>query len=77
MADILVRKRSFVHVDEYLTRHPDFIRALKARPVGLHSDPQPDSKPLILARWLGKDFDAEKILEIKQMEFGGRKKRKR
>ena len=32
IADILVRKRSFVHVEEYLTRHPDFIEAIKARP---------------------------------------------
>jgi hypothetical protein len=32
MADILIRKRSFVHVEEYLTRHPDFINALRARP---------------------------------------------
>lgn len=32
IADILVRKRSFVHVDEYLTRHPDFANALSARP---------------------------------------------
>lgn len=80
MADILVRKRSFVHVDEYLTRYPDFIHALRARPYGLQQDtsPKPDSKPLVLARWLGKGFDAEKILEIKQLEFGGKaKKRKR
>lgn len=87
MADILVRKRSFVHVEEYLTRHPDFLEALKARPVGLHPDihrPMPhqmsvDDKdfqqpqPLILVRWLGKDFDAQRILEIKQKEFGGGK----
>jgi hypothetical protein len=32
IADILIRKRSFVHVDEYLTRHPDFANALSARP---------------------------------------------
>lgn len=32
MADILIRKRSFVHVEEYLTRHPDFVHALHARP---------------------------------------------
>jgi hypothetical protein len=31
MADILIRKRSFVHVEEYLTRHPDFVHALHAR----------------------------------------------
>jgi hypothetical protein len=87
MADILVRKRSFVHVEEYLTRHPDFLEALKARPVGLHPDlhrPMPHQlsgndkdyqppQPLILVRWLGKDFDAQRILEIKQMEFGGGK----
>lgn len=86
MADILVRKRSFVHVEEYLTRHPDFLHALQARPVGLHPGGMnnylphqvmdPDFKPpqpLILVRWLGKDFDAQRILEIKQMEFGGGK----
>ncbi|WOO78541.1 uncharacterized protein LOC62_02G002088 [Vanrija pseudolonga] len=86
MADILVRKRSFVHVEEYLTRHPDFLHALKARPVGLHPDlhrPLPHQvqddpdyqppQPLVLVRWLGKDFDAQRILEIKQMEFGGGK----
>ncbi|OXG78541.1 hypothetical protein C348_04325 [Cryptococcus neoformans Gb118] len=88
-ADILIRKRAFVHVEEYLTRHPEFIECIKARPVGLHPDihrpvPQPGvsesngddqsgPRPLILVRWLGKDFDAEKILEIKQMEFGGGK----
>jgi hypothetical protein len=32
MADILIRKRSFVHVEEYLTRHPSFAKALNARP---------------------------------------------
>lgn len=32
IADFLIRRRSFVHVDEYLTRHPDFINALNARP---------------------------------------------
>lgn len=90
MADILVRKRSFVHVEEYLTRHPDFLPALKARPVGLHPDqhrPLPHQlgqgekyeppQPLILVRWLGKDFDSQRILEIKQMEFGGKKKPKK
>lgn len=87
MADILVRKRSFVHVEEYLTRHPDFLDALKARPAGLHpeqhrplhldKDHSSDSPgPLVLVRWLGKDFDAQKILEIKQMEFGGGKAKK-
>lgn len=89
MADILVRKRSFVHVEEYLTRHPDFLEALKARPAGLHPEqhrPLPHQLekdhayeapgPLILVRWLGKDFDAQKILEIKQMEFGGGKAKK-
>jgi hypothetical protein len=85
LADILIRKRSFVHVDEYLTRHPDFINALRARPTGLHPDLQfgRDKKvekdketlpPLVLVRWLGKDFDADKILEIKQQEFGGKAK---
>jgi hypothetical protein len=33
--------------------------------------------PLVLARWLGKDFDAQKILEIKQAEFGGKAKVKK
>ncbi|WRT69293.1 uncharacterized protein IL334_006277 [Kwoniella shivajii] len=87
-ADILIRKRSFVHVEEYLTRHPEFIKSIQARPVGLHPDihrPIPTSetdtesqqhaKPVILVRWLGKEFDAAKILEIKQMEFGGKKKK--
>lgn len=32
LADILIRKRSFVHVEEYLTRHPEFIEAIRARP---------------------------------------------
>jgi hypothetical protein len=32
MADILTRKRSFVHLDEYLTRHPDFANAVRDRP---------------------------------------------
>ncbi|BEJ15520.1 hypothetical protein CspHIS471_0501250 [Cutaneotrichosporon sp. HIS471] len=89
MADILVRKRSFVHVEEYLTRHPDFVNALKARPAGLHPEqhePLPHQVdkdhmyrgpgPLVLVRWLGKDYDAQKILEIKQMEFGGGKAKK-
>ncbi|WVW79591.1 hypothetical protein I302_101560 [Kwoniella bestiolae CBS 10118] len=88
-ADILIRKRSFVHVEEYLTRHPEFIESIRARPVGLHPDihralplTQTDTeedqpKPLILVRWLGKEFDAAKILEIKQMEFGGGAKRKK
>jgi hypothetical protein len=108
MADILIRKRSFVHVEEYLTRHPDFVHALHARrgesnssdtrlsaaarmslccrqmtlttdlhrPLRAHPEQDPDHKtqPLILVRWLGKDFDAQKILEIKQMEFGGKGK---
>ena len=85
MADILVRKRSFVHVDEYLTRHPDFIHALQARPVGLHPDLHrplhgeqgASLKPLVLVRWLGKNFDPQKILEIKQQEFGGKSKLRR
>ncbi|KAK8844157.1 hypothetical protein IAR55_006951 [Kwoniella newhampshirensis] len=88
-ADILIRKRAFVHVEEYLTRHPEFIECIKARPVGLHPDihrPLPQvmqeeddknagqaPRPLILVRWLGNDFNAQKILEIKQMEFGGGK----
>ncbi|WWD06989.1 hypothetical protein V865_005086 [Kwoniella europaea PYCC6329] len=92
-ADILIRKRSFVHVEEYLTRHPEFIESIRARPVGLHPDihrPLPltqsasddeqrekQAEPLILVRWLGKEFDAAKILEIKQMEFGGGAKRKK
>jgi hypothetical protein len=53
--------------------------------VGLHPDvlrPSPSSSeskppPLILVRWLGKDFDAQKILEIKQAEFGGKSKLKK
>lgn len=86
LADILIRKRSFVHIDEYLTRHPDFIKSLRARPVGMHPDfhgqGEGDQRqeggrqmlePLILARWLGKDFDPQRILEIKQQEFGGKK----
>ena len=85
MADILVRKRSFVHVEEYLTRHPDFIHALRARPVGLHPDLHRPLhgekgafvKPLVLVRWLGKNFDPQKILEIKQQEFGGKAKLRR
>ncbi|WVQ81405.1 hypothetical protein IAT38_003529 [Cryptococcus sp. DSM 104549] len=90
-ADILIRKRAFVHVEEYLTRHPKFIESIKARPVGLHpdihrslpdvhndsEDDQQPARPLILVRWLGKEFDAQKILEIKQMEFGGGKKVKK
>ena len=80
LADVLIRKRSFVHLDEYLTRHPDFINALRARPYGLHPDlhrplgahDTGDVKPLVLVRWLGKDFGARKILEIKQQEFGGK-----
>ncbi|WVR08840.1 hypothetical protein IAU60_005898 [Kwoniella sp. DSM 27419] len=89
-ADILIRKRSFVHVEEYLTRHPEFIESIKARPVGLHPDivrsipesksgssmsSQAEVKPLILVRWLGKEWDHQKILEIKRMEFGRKKKR--
>jgi hypothetical protein len=81
VADILVRKRSFVHVEEYLTRHPDFIHALKARPYGLHPDyhgqQAASPNPLVLVRWLGKDFNAEKILEIKQQEFGGKARSKK
>ncbi|WWC90996.1 uncharacterized protein L201_005935 [Kwoniella dendrophila CBS 6074] len=101
-ADILIRKRSFVHVEEYLTRHPEFIESIRARPVGLHpdihrpttttitsstdlqahsgnehDDEENKAKPLILVRWLGKEFDAAKILEIKQMEFGGGPKKKK
>ncbi|WWC72872.1 uncharacterized protein I206_106836 [Kwoniella pini CBS 10737] len=92
-ADILIRKRSFVHVEEYLTRHPEFVESIKARPVGLHpdihrpatqdsesqeaDDEEYKAKPLILVRWLGKEFNAAKILEIKQMEFGGGPKKKK
>lgn len=88
VADFLIRKRSFVHVEEYLTRHPDFIHALKARPVGLHPDlhrpirsangeeDEIEARPLVLVRWLGKDFDAAKIREIKLQEFGGKAKLK-
>ncbi|WVN87967.1 uncharacterized protein L203_103164 [Cryptococcus depauperatus CBS 7841] len=86
IADVLIRKRAFVHVEEYLTRHPEFIECIKTRPVGLHPDihrPIPQNKeddqneprPLILVRWLGKDFNAQKMLEIKQMEFGGGKQK--
>lgn len=101
VADILTRKRSFVHLDEYLTRHPGFIEAVKARPCklsfyiirhgpcqvahtvkdGLHpTDVFPKlglPAPIVLVRWLGKEFDAQKILEIKQMEFGGKAKLKK
>lgn len=82
MADILVRKRSFVPVDEYLTRFPDFRNALEARPLGMHPDQVLHGKgedgdtqkdPLVLVRWLGKNYDEAKILEIKQAEFGGKK----
>ena len=53
--------------------------------VGLHPDvlrPSPSASeskppPLILVRWLGKDFDAQKILEIKQAEFGGKSRLKK
>ena len=89
VADVLIRKRSFVHVEEYLTRHPDFIHALNARPVGLHpdlhrpirsttggADAEVESRPLILVRWLGKEFDAQRINEIKLQEFGGKAKLK-
>lgn len=90
MADLLIRKRSFVHVEEFLTRHPDFQKALDARPSGLHPDLHRPIKsqsggedetvgyrPLILVRWLGKDFDAQRILEIKQQEFGGKARLKK
>lgn len=107
LADILVKKRSFVHVEEYLTRHPEFAEALRARPcesrlrhldvcrstdnrqVGLHPDlhgplhnpkafgPDYKPEPLILARWLGRDHDAEQFQEIKQKEFGGKPAKKR
>jgi hypothetical protein len=36
------------------------------------SSPETKPPPLVLVRWLGKDFDADKILEIKQAEFGGK-----
>lgn len=36
-----------------------------------------NQRPLILARWLGKDFNPEKIREIKQMEFGGKARLKK
>src|SRR5690349_21282628 len=49
--------------------HPDLHRPLRAHP---EQDPDHKTQPLILVRWLGKDFDAQKILEIKQMEFGGK-----
>lgn len=38
---------------------------------------RPPTNPLVLVRWLGKDFDAQKIQEIKQMEFGGKTKLKK
>lgn len=55
------------------------------RVVGLHPDilrasphtPETRAPPLILVRWLGKDFDAQKIQEIKQAEFGGKAKLKK
>jgi hypothetical protein len=33
-----------------------------------------NTRPLILARWLGNDFGPDKIREIKEMEFGGKQK---
>ena len=84
MSDVLTKKRSFVPVEEYLTRHPGFINALKARPCGLHPDlnrpdrgADADPKPLVLVRWLGRDFDPERVLEIKQQEFGAKAKPKK
>ena len=92
VAEVLIKKRSFVPLEEYLTRHPDFINAVKARPRGMHpefngplrgadsstgsSDPV-ETKPLILVRWLGNDFGAQRVLEIKQQEFGGGPRAKR
>ena len=92
VAEVLIKKRSFVPLEEYLTRHPDFINAVKARPQGMHpefngplrsaetavelSDPV-ETKPLILVRWLGNDFGAQRVLEIKQQEFGGGQRAKR
>ena len=92
IAEVLIKKRSFVHVEEYLTRHPEFIHALKARPVGLHPDlhkpvlsvkdgkpglEEHESRPLILVRWLGRNYDDEKVREIKLQEFGGKSKGKK
>ncbi|KAL7421042.1 hypothetical protein Q5752_003926 [Cryptotrichosporon argae] len=89
LGDVLVRKRSFVHVEEYLTRHPDFVHALNARPGGLHPDSTPlphqttahpgykPPEPIVFVRWLGKDFDTQTVNEIKQAEFGGKQGRAR
>ncbi|ORX39265.1 hypothetical protein BD324DRAFT_619074 [Kockovaella imperatae] len=82
VADVLIKKRSFVPIEEYLTRHPEFIHAVNARPRGLHPDLNrpdrgDDPKPLIVARWLGRDFDAERVLKIKQQEFGAKKAKKK
>ena len=54
--------------------HPDLHRPLQRQ---VDADPNFQSQPLILVRWLGKDFDAQRILEIKQMEFGGKAKLKK
>lgn len=93
VADVLIKKRSFVHVEEYLTRHPEFAHALNARPLGLHPDlhrpinagagkdgkeeEEIEARPLILVRWLGRDFDSQKVREIKLQEFGGKSKTKK
>lgn len=92
VADVLIKKRSFVHVEEYLTRHPEFAHALNARPLGLHPDlhkpvtrgrggeeqvEEIEARPLILVRWLGRDFDSQKVREIKLQEFGGKAKMKK
>lgn len=50
--------------------HPDILRV---SPHAAESRPP----PLVLVRWLGKDFDAQKIREIKQAEFGGKAKLKK
>jgi hypothetical protein len=35
-----------------------------------------EARPLILVRWLGRDFDSQKVREIKLQEFGGKGKAK-
>ncbi|KAK4685235.1 hypothetical protein P7C73_g4917, partial [Tremellales sp. Uapishka_1] len=80
LVDVLIAKRSFVLLEEYLTRHPDFINSVRERPYGLHPDGLGNEMlktPTILVRWLGRDFDTKKILEIKQAEFGGKGKAKK
>lgn len=57
--------------------HPDLHRPLHQHVGGDDADPDYKPEPLVLARWLGKDHDAEQIQEIKQKEFGGKSIRKK